>query len=203
MSSPEFDLVLTGGRIANEDGTFPGTVAVTGGRIAQVWHASSAPPRLPAARTIDCAELWILPGGVDPHVHVGISSGDVQTSEDHLACSRAALLGGSTMIVDFAVTRPGQSPLDAVEERFAGAAAGSLTDYALHGVFTDRDAEYLWQIPELVRHGVRTIKVYTTYRDELMASDELIRQVMTALLPHEGLTYVHAEDNSAIEALMA
>jgi dihydropyrimidinase len=127
----------------------------------------------------------------------------VQTPEDHLQCTRAALLGGTTTIVDFAIPRPGQSPLAAVNERLAAAREGSLADYALHGCFTDMNAADLDQIPEMVAQGVRSIKVYTTYRGDMMASDGLIRSVMEELLPHDGLTYVHAEDNSMIEALMA
>lgn len=105
-------------------------------------------------------------------------------------------------MVDFAIGRPGQSPLEAVDERLRGAREGALTDYALHGCFTDRDEPYLHQIPAMVDRGVRTIKVYTTYPGEIIASDELIASVMGSLLPYEGLTYVHAEDNSTIEALM-
>lgn len=203
MKSPEYDLVIEGGRIANAGGSFPGTVAILDGAIAQVWHATSAPADLEAKERWDCTGRWILPGGVDPHVHVGISFGDVQTPEDHLQCTRAALLGGTTTIVDFAIPRPGQSPLAAVDERLAAAAEGSLADYALHGCFTDRDEPHLDQIQAMAARGVRTIKVYTTYRGDLMASDALIRRVMQELLPHDGLTYVHAEDNSMIEALMA
>lgn len=203
MSTPEYDLVIEGGRIANVDGTFTGTVAILGGAVAQVWRTASTPANLVAKERWDCTGRWILPGGVDPHVHVGITFGDVQTAEDHLQCTRAALLGGTTTIVDFAIPRPGQSPLAAVKERLAAASEGTLADYALHGCFTDRNAPHLNEIPELVAHGVRTIKVYTTYRGDLMASDDLIQRVMQALLPHDGLTYVHAEDNSMIEALMA
>lgn len=197
-----YDLVLEQAQIANESGAFPGTVAVTGGVVAGVWHAHDV-PEMTADRRIDCDGRWVLPGGVDPHVHVGIAFGDVQTPEDHAACTRAALLGGTTTIVDFAIGRRGQTPVEAVEERLAGARAGSLTDYALHGCYTDHDRDYLHQIPDLVERGVRTIKVYTTYRGEMMASDGLIHSVMKNLLPYEGMTYVHAEDNSVIEDLMS
>lgn len=202
MSVPEFDLVLTGGTVANADGDFRADVAVAGGRVAAVWPAGAA-PAYTAGEVRDCTGQWILPGGVDPHVHVGITFGDVVTSEGHEACTRAALAGGTTTIVDFAIPRPGQDPLTAVLERQEGARRGAVTDYALHGCFTDEHVGNLDQIDELVRLGVRSIKVYTTYRDELMAGDKLIAAVMSALRPHQGLTYVHAEDNTTIERLLA
>lgn len=96
MSNPEFELLLVGGRLANSDGTFPGTVAVHEGKIVDVWHAAAVPAGARAREVVDCSGQWLPPGGVDPHVHVGISFGDVQTSEDHYQCTRAALLGGTT-----------------------------------------------------------------------------------------------------------
>ncbi|GAA2728579.1 dihydroorotase [Actinocorallia aurantiaca] len=202
MAKPHFDLVLTGGTVANADGVFRGDVAVSGGRIAGVWPAGSA-PAFEAREVRDCTGLWILPGGVDPHVHVGISFGDVRTEEGHAECTRAALAGGTTTIVDFAIPRPGQDPLSAVLERQEAARKGSLADYVLHGCFTDAHAGDTAQIDDMVGLGVRTIKVYTTYRDNMMADDELIAEVMRGLRRHGGLTYVHAEDNTEIEHLMA
>lgn len=202
MAAPYFDLVLTGGTVANADGSFHADVAISGGRVAEVWPAGTT-PKFDAAEVRDCSEMWIIPGGVDPHVHVGITFGDVVTGEGHAECTRAALAGGTTTIVDFAIPRPGQDPLSAVLERQEGARKSAVTDYVLHGCFTDAHAGALDQIDEMVRLGVRTIKVYTTYRGELMADDKLIAEVMRGLRPHQGLTYVHAEDNTSIERLMA
>lgn len=201
MTAHPYDIILADAMVANAEGTFRGSVAVKDGRIADVWHADE-PRELRADQVIDCSDRWLLPGGVDPHVHVGIAFGDTVTSEGHRQCSAAALAGGTTTIVDFAIPRAGQSPLEAVRQRLDAAADASLADYALHGCFTDRDAARVDQIEEMVGLGVRTIKVYTTYRDEMMASDDLIHEIMTALRPHGGLTYVHAEDNSVIEGRM-
>lgn len=201
-SRGRFDTILRDGMVATSAGSFTGAVAVRDGEIAEIWHGSP-PEGVEAAAVVDCADRWVLPGGVDPHVHVGISFGDVQTSEDHRQCTVAALTGGTTTIVDFAIPQADQSPLEAVEQRQALAEGNCATDYALHGCFTERDAGHLDQIPALVDRGVRSIKLYTTYRGELMATDGVIREVMTRLLPYQGLTYIHAEDNSIIEELMA
>ncbi|MEZ7004328.1 amidohydrolase family protein [Streptomyces sp. AD55] len=201
MTAHSYDMILADAMIANAEGTFRGSVAVKDGRIADVWHA--AEPHEPRAdQVIDCSDRWLLPGGVDPHVHVGITFGDTVTSEGHLQCSRAALAGGTTTMVDFAIPQPGQTPLEAVRRRLEAADGTSLADYALHGCFTDRDADRVEEIGKMADLGVRTIKVYTTYRDEMMAGDDLIHEIMTALRPYGGLTYVHAEDNSVIERRM-
>jgi dihydropyrimidinase len=196
-----FDLILRGAWVANADGVLTGSVGVRDGRIAAVWPDGAGDPG-PADQVLDCTGKWVLPGGVDPHVHVGITFGAVATDETYEQCSAAALLGGTTTIVDFAIPGPGQTPLEAVDERLAAGRA-SLADFALHGCYTQRHAGSVGDIPALVERGVRTIKLYTTYRDELMASDELIGTVMTELARRDGLTYIHAEDNATIEELTA
>ena len=201
MAADSFDLILRNARVANPDGVFTGSVGVRDGRIAAIW--AGAPGQLgPAEQVLDCTGQWVLPGAVDPHVHVGISFGTVATDETYEQCSAAALLGGTTTIVDFAIPGPGQTPLEAVDARLA-AGQSCLTDFALHGCYTQAHAASVGDIPALVDRGVRTIKLYTTYRDELMSSDELIRTVMTELGRRDGLTYIHAEDNTTIEDLTA
>ena len=206
MTAETYDLILRQARIANPDGEFTGALGIRSGRIAAVWPEAGDPGRdaspAQAGQVLDCAGCWVLPGAVDPHVHVGISFGSVATDETYEQCSAAALLGGTTTIVDFAIPGPGQTPLEAVEARLA-AGRSCLTDFALHGCYTQRHAPFTGDIPALADRGVRTIKLYTTYRDELMASDELIGTVMTELARRGGLTYLHAEDNSTIDDLTA
>lgn len=110
----------------------------------------------------------------------------------------AAVWGGTTTVVDFAIPRPGQRPLDAVQERQAAAAAG-VCDAALHGCAVSWDDTMPAQLRAMAALGVRTIKLFTTYRDVVMADPGTIAQVMVALKEHGGLAYVHAEDNVLIE----
>lgn len=195
MEDRNFDLLLVNGRIVTETGELLGSLGVRDGIIA---HLGPEPPGAEARERIDCEGKWILPGGVDAHVHVGISFGDTETSEGWAECSRAALAGGTTTIVDFAIPKAGEDPIEAFRHRLADAAEHCVSDYSLHGCYTERHLDAIDRIDELIGLGTRTIKVYTTYKDKLMASDATIERVMSALREADGMIHVHAEDDDFV-----
>ncbi len=193
MSEP--DLVVRGGLVVNPDWSGEADVVVKGGRVVSIMAAGEAPG---AATTIDAAGRWVLPGGVDPHVHIGIEFGGFGTGDDYEACTRAALHGGTTTLVDFAIPRVGQTPLAAATER-REMTSGALTDVALHGCVVSWDADTARQLREMADLGILTIKMFTTYRGIVMAELDTIRRVLEALREIGGLAYVHAESNHLIE----
>lgn len=190
------DLVVYGGTVVNATGSTPATVVVSGGRIQSLLD-----PDLPLpenARAVDASGGLVIPGGVDPHCHIGQRLGEYAALDDYEQASRAALWGGTTTVIDFAIPDPGQSPLDAVIERRA-LAQPSRCDTALHGCVVAWDDSTAGQIEQMVALGVRTIKLFTTYRDVVMAGPDTILEVLRALHHHGGLGYVHAEANHLIE----
>lgn len=199
MRNQFFDLLLVNGRIVTEAGEFLGCLGVKDGVIA---YLGVEPPDGDARERVDCDGRWILPGGVDAHVHVGISFGTTQTSEGWAECSRAALAGGTTTIVDFAIPGAGEDPIEAFRNRLADAAEHCVSDYSLHGCYTEAHVDSLDRIGELIALGTRTIKVYTTYKGKLMASDATIERVMEALGEADGVVHVHAEDDDFVTGRM-
>ena len=190
------DLIVHGGTVVNATESTPATVVISGGRIRSLLD-----PDLPLpdnARAIDASGSLVIPGGVDPHCHIGQRLGEYAALDDYEQASRAALWGGTTTVIDFAIPDPGQSPLDAVIERRA-LAQPSRCDTALHGCVITWDDRTAGQIEQMVALGVRTIKLFTTYRDVVMAGPDTILEVLRALHQRGGLGYVHAEANHVIE----
>lgn len=180
------------------------TVVLDGGRVAAV-----AAPDAPLAelgrpvRTIDARDCYVLPGGVDPHVHVATSLGEYRTADGHAEASIAALAGGTTTIVDFAIPDGDLSPLDAVDERI-GLSAESRCSVALHGCVTQAfSGDLRQQLAGMVDRGVRSVKLFTTYRDAFMATDDQIFQVTSYMRDAQGITYVHAEWDPLVFSLQA
>jgi dihydropyrimidinase len=190
------DLVVHGGTVVNAGGSGPATVVVSGGRITAVLDPELPLP--PHQRAVDATGSLVIPGGVDPHCHIGQRLGEYQALDDYQQASTAALWGGTTTVVDFAIPEPGQSPLAAVHER-RELAAISRCDTALHGCvvrWTDGTAK---EIVEMAGLGVRTIKLFTTYRDVVMAEPDTILEVLRTLHEQGGIAYVHAEANHVVE----
>lgn len=198
-SGVEADVVIVGGRVVTDSWSGHATVVIASGRVRAVLDPSVDVASLCAGRVIDASGRLVMPGGVDPHCHLAIPLGAFVTLDSFASASAAALAGGTTTIVDFAIPVPGEDPLVALDKKLA-MAEESRCDYAFHGCLNARPDDVQGVIDAFAERGVRTIKLFTTYRGELMVDLETIEAVMVALKTVEGLTYIHAEENMAIEA---
>jgi D-hydantoinase len=193
------DLVIEGGTVVTDAWTKRATVVVVGERIEAIVDTAEEAAQIAAVRRIDATGRLVMPGGVDPHCHVGIRVGSYTTRDTYTSASLAALAGGTTTIVDFAIPAPGQDPLEALAERLSFART-SRCDYAEHGCLNGPTSSIPATVRALADAGVRTIKLFTTYRGLLMVDTETIAEVMAAMNDVGGLTYVHAEANDLVEA---
>ncbi len=201
MSSPRpADLVVHGGTVVNAGGRCPATVVITDGRVTALLDPSEPLPE--HVRAVDATGRLVLPGGVDPHCHIGQRLGAYDQLDDYAGASVAALWGGTTTVVDFAIPEPGQKPIDAVRDRRLRAVE-SRCDTALHGCVVRWDDTTSEQIALMAEEGVRTIKLFTTYRDTVMAEPDTVLEVLRALHAQGGIAYVHAEADHVVEDAQA
>ncbi len=194
-------IAIRGGVVVNEAAAAPSTVLVADGVVTGLLAPDQSIPR-ETERVIDADGLLVLPGAVDAHCHVDTEVGAFRTRDDYSSATEAAVWGGTTTIVDFAIPLPDQSPLEAVMQR-RSLMVDTRCDIALHGCVINWTQDSLAELAEMAEMGVRTIKLFTTYRDVLMASTSTVRQVMTFLASSGGMAYVHAESNPLIEAAQA
>jgi dihydropyrimidinase len=186
------DLLIRGGTVVTPDGVGAQDVAVTGQTIAAIEAPGSMEPE--GARQIDAEGCLVLPGGVDPHVHYSLSFGPVTAeSQDH---SRAAALGGTTTVIDFALQEPPASLHDAIEAKKAEAADRMAVDYSFHAILAGPEVsfEVIEEIGDVIRAGIPTIKTFTTYG--WMTDDGHRLGVMEQVAAHGGMSVVHAEDDA-------
>lgn len=192
------DLIVRGGTVVNADWQGEADILVQGGRVrALVEPGSYRSPDVRGATEIDATGHLVLPGGVDPHCHVGFTSGDFTSLDDYRQATTAAVFGGTTTIVDFAIPRPGENPADVVAAQRAKADQG-LCDSALHACVVDWDATVPEQLRALTADGVVTVKMFTTYRGETMADEKTILNVMTSLRDLGGMVVIHCEADHII-----
>jgi dihydropyrimidinase len=193
------DLVIRGGTLVDAQWHGQADLFVADGRVqAIVEPGTTLPPGRRPATEIDARGQLVLPGGVDPHCHVGFTSGDFTSLDDYRECTTAAVFGGTTTIVDFAIPRPGQAPADVAYAQRAKATQG-LCDSALHACVVAWDDTTADQLATLVGDGIVTVKMFTTYRGETMADDDTILRTMTVLRDLGGMVVIHCEANHLIE----
>jgi dihydropyrimidinase len=195
VSRTACDTVIKGGTVVESAWMGPADVLIKDGQVLGLVAAGTA---VEAEVQIDAGGLWVMPGGVDPHCHVGFASGGFTSLDNYATCTAAAVLGGTTTIVDFAIPAPGEQPYE-VAVRQRAKAAGGLCDSALHTSVVEWDSTTEGQLRTLAGEGIVTAKMYTTYRGETMASADTILRTMRALQPVGGMVVVHCESNPIIE----
>ena len=190
------DLVIANARIVNADGTSPGHIVVSDGRIAAIL--APADPIPAAARVIDAAGRAVIPGGVDGHCHVAQVTGTHRTLDDYAVTSTAALWGGTTTIMDFGIPRDAsESPLEAARNK-RELARESRCDVALHGSVVAWDETVPAQLDELAAMGIASVKMYMTNRGSTMSDNDTVLKVMKEMKRLGGLTIIHAEHDAII-----
>jgi len=192
-------LAVRGGTVVTDGWLGAADVFVAGGRVAALVAPGTAlPPGSAGATELDAVDRLVLPGGVDPHCHVGFTSGGYTSLDDYAQATTAAVFGGTTTIIDFAIPRPGEQPADVAGAQRA-LASGGLCDSALHASVVAWDETVPEQLRGLTADGIVTVKMFTTYRGESMADEDTILRVMKHLAGAGGMAVVHCEANHIIE----
>src|SRR5207302_5216930 len=101
-----FDLVITGGTLVTASEMFSAEIGITGDKIAAIGRGLDRG----AAQHIDATGKLVLPGAVDPHVHLDIEAGATRSSDDFETGTIAAACGGTTTLIDFVEPELGGPP---------------------------------------------------------------------------------------------
>ncbi len=188
-----FDLVIKAGTIVSENELILSDLAVNAGKIAAIG------PDLHGNQEISAAGLLVLPGAVDPHVHIEMPTPMTTTSDTWASSSRAAIFGGTTTVIDFIEPDyPEQPLLESYQNRLAQAQGKSNTDFNFHMTICSGDKNTLDQVQSVVNAGIPSFKVYTTYTGFHLNDDQILA-VLDAVKKANGLVIVHAESDAIIK----
>jgi len=154
-------------------------------------------------RVIDASGLYVLPGGVDTHVHMENVVGPTITCDTFATGTRAAAFGGTTTVVDFALQTATDSPLEAIARAQRSAGPQVNVDYSLHVIVTRVDAQVLADVRHAMRHeGVSSFKMFMAYPGVMMADDAAIFQMLRQVGADGGMVALHAENGTVIDLLI-
>ena len=152
-------------------------------------------------KVIDASGKLIMPGGIDPHVHLDLPMFNTVSADDHYSGHKAAAFGGTTTVMDF-VEDQNPDLLQNLDKWHRMADPKAAVDFGFHLNITKFDPEVAAQIPDVVAAGVTTLKVFTAYNNRLRLQDGEIFQVLRTAAEHGMLTMVHAENGDVIEILV-
>ena len=195
-----YDIVIKNGKIVKPEGIIEGDILIIGGKIAGIIKSN---PNISGKRIIDAEGHHILPGIIDPHVHlvVGISPRAKAFSENIKTETRSAITGGVTTLFHF--LRTSNSYFDVIEDYVDDVRKYSLIDIGFH-IMVMNDA-HIREIPKYSKElGINSFKFLMAYRGDPTTSltgldDGLLFKGFKQLSKlRKGLAIVHAENNDII-----
>lgn len=147
---------------------------------------------------IDALGKLILPGGIDPHVHLALPTPAGNSSDNFISGSQAALAGGTTTMIDFVTPRRGQSLEEAYRLRKAETAA-SIINCRLHMGISEWNTSIASEIiPMIEMEGIRSFKAYLAYRESIGIGYAELEELMRIAGSAGALVMVHCEDGVLI-----
>jgi dihydropyrimidinase len=188
--------LIKNGALITASETFAADILVEGETIAKIGKDLHHPN----ANLIDATGKLIIPGGIDPHVHLDLPMFGTVSSDDHYTGHKAAAFGGTTTVMDFVVLeyQGFQYSVDLWFEKSAKAAI----DYSFHMNLTRFDEKIAQEIPSLRDMGITTLKVFTAYNGRLRLDDGSIFKALRIARENGMLMMAHCENGDVIEALI-
>jgi dihydropyrimidinase len=157
-----------------------------------------------AEKEIDAIGKLVLPGGIDPHVHLDMPFMGTFSSDNYETGTRAALYGGTTMVIDFILQKQGNTLQSALDEWRGRSDHNCLSDYSFHMAVTDFNEDTKKEVQGLIeKEGITSFKTFMAYKGALMIDDRQMIGLMEEVKKHGGLINVHATNGDMIDYLVA
>lgn len=188
--------VIKGGTVVTADLSYEADVRIEAGRIAAIG------PDLSGNEVLDASGCLVMPGGIDPHTHLEMPFMGTYSADDFESGTRAALAGGTTMVVDFALPSPGQGLLDALQ-MWDNKSGRAHCDYSYHMAVTWWGEQVFNEMEEVVKRGITTFKHFMAYKGALMVNDDEMFASFRRVGELGGVALVHAENGDVVAELSA
>ena len=188
---------IKNGTVVTADLTYKADIQIENGVITSIG------PNLSGGTELDATGCYVMPGGIDPHTHLEMPFMGTYSTDDFESGTRAALSGGTTMVVDFALPAPDQSLLEAIQ-MWDNKSSRANCDYSFHMAITWWGEQVFNEMEAVVREkGINTFKHFMAYKGALMVDDDEMYSSFQRCAELGALPLVHAENGDVVAQLQA
>ena len=189
--------IIKNGTIVTADLTYEADVKIEDGVITEIG------PNLSGGEELDATGCYVMPGGIDPHVHLEMPFMGTYSSDDFESGTRAGLSGGTTMVIDFCLPNPDQSLLEAIQ-RWDNKSTRANADYSFHMAITWWGEQVFDEMETVVKEkGINTFKHFLAYKGALMVNDDELYASFQRCAALGATPMVHAENGDVVAELSA
>src|SRR5829696_3896234 len=193
-------LLIKNGRVITASEDYIADIFIEGEKIKAIGKDL----QMKAGETVDASGMLVFPGGIDPHVHLDMPFMGTFSSDSYETGTRAALFGGTTMVIDFILQKQGASLQDALIEWRSRSANNCVGDYSFHMAVTDFNEETKKEIKHFIEEeGISSFKTFMAYKGALMIDDRQMIGLMEEVKQQGGMVTVHATNGDMIDYLVA
>lgn len=191
--------LLKNGTVVSGEGADTLDVLIDGEKIAAVGKSLEARD----AEVIDVTGKLLFPGFIDGHTHFDLEVAGTVTADDFETGTRAALAGGTTLVIDFASQDKGGHTLKEGLEKWHKKADGKCScDYSFHMSIVEWNEETEREIQDMIEEGITSFKLYMTY-PAMIVDDCDLYKIIKKLNEYDCFAGVHCENAGVIDALIA
>lgn len=190
--------LLKNGTLVSGAGTEQKDILIEGEKIVKIApHIEEE-----GAEEINVEGKLLFPGFIDGHTHFDLEVAGTVTADDFETGTRAAILGGTTLVIDFASQDKGGHTLKEGLEKWHKKADGKCScDYSFHMSIVEWNEETEKEIQDMIEEGITSFKLYMTY-PAMMVEDRDLYEILKKLNECGCFAGVHCENAGVIDALI-
>jgi len=188
-------LLIQNGEIVTARERYPADVYCAGETITRIAPGLTVPPD---TEVINARGCYVFPGFIDPHVHLHLPARGLQTKDDFVSGSQAALLGGTTTLIEMCNPVRGDGARTGFERWMAAAAGRSACDFSFHMGVAQFDAATAAELREIVAQGVSSFKIFLAYPDLYGLGDPELYRVLRLARELGVIVAAHCENATLI-----
>lgn len=191
-------LILQGGTIVTDIKSYKADVRIENEKIAEIGSDLFKE----GDEIVPINGCYLVPGGIDTHTHFDLDVGTTITADNFETGTKAAIVGGTTTILDFATQSKGNTLNDGLREWHDKSSGRCYSDYGFHMAITDWNDTTSKEMEDMINEGVTSFKMYMAYKDTLQVDDGIIFKALKRAKELGVLIGFHCENGDIISELI-